>query len=736
MKENKKKNKITYIIIVSVLIIMIITLLLLFLLKKSDKYTISLVGGDTLILYNVSDFTDPGFKVIDSNNKDVSDKVTIDSNIDVTKNGEYTIKYSIDNDVLAERKVIIKEAIKRNISFTLLGDKEMVVTKNAKYEEPGFLAIDQFNKNYNDLVIISGTVDTKTVGNYELTYSLKVDDDEKVLKRKVSVVSEIIDVTKVELLKSSLLIKIGEKKKIDVTISPDNATDKAVTWTSSNKAVATVTSDGYVTGVKEGETEITVTSKNGKTSKCTVTVVADKIDVTEIKVLKSSLLLKVGGKDKIDVTISPDNATDKSVTWTSSNKAVATVTSDGYVTGVKEGEVEITVTSSDGKSAKCKVTIDGTAPVINSCTASVSYNATTKKYDTKYIVNATDKNNIVKYVHNKKEYKEKEFVVSNDVEDDTVTVYDSVGNSKSILCQYAPIEKKSTSKLVSGASYDSNTLKYWIEKPYDRFTITHIWVKNGYNQIKTELNTDKPGTLKKSADFLESAISKNGYQKKGMIALNASGFIMETKTSDPYWKFSGWKESDYKHSSRSPLIIYNGSVLRDWTMDELPTEKLYTLYGLKSSGYLKFYNYIGGSSSINYNKQLTQKVINDKVKYTFYFNTVLISNYLNMVANETSSTYTTPDVRQALCQIDRNNFAIVTTLTSNNDSNKLNQNDRNNGFSHKGMAKKMEELNCREAYNLDGGGSVSLYYKTSSSQINNIRSSSRKVTDILYFVEQ
>ena len=651
LKENKKKNKITYIIIVSVLIIMIITLLLLFLLKKSDKYTISLVGGDTLILYNVSDFTDPGFKVIDSNNKDVSDKVTIDSNIDVTKNGEYTIKYSIDNDVLAERKVIIKEAIKRNISFTLLGDKEMVVTKNAKYEEPGFLAIDQFNKNYNDLVIISGTVDTKIVGNYELTYSLKVDDDEKVLKRKVSVVSEIIDVTKVELLKSSLLIKIGEKKKIDVTISPDNATDKTVTWTSSNKAVATVTSDGYVTGVKEGE-------------------------------------------------------------------------------------AEITVTSSDGKSAKCKVTIDGTAPVINSCTASVSYNATTKKYYTKYIVNATDKNNIVKYVHNKKEYKEKEFVVSNDVEDDTVTVYDSVGNSKSILCQYAPIEKKSTSKLVSGASYDSNTLKYWIEKPYDRFTITHIWVKNGYNQIKTELNTDKPGTLKKSADFLESAISKNGYQKKGMIALNASGFIMETKTSDPYWKFSGWKESDYKHSSRSPLIIYNGSVLRDWTMDELPTEKLYTLYGLKSSGYLKFYNYIGGSSNINYNKQLTQKVINDKVKYTFYFNTVLISNYLNMVANETSSTYTTPDVRQALCQIDRNNFAIVTTLTSNNDSNKLNQNDRNNGFSHKGMAKKMEELNCREAYNLDGGGSVSLYYKTSSSQINNIRSSSRKVTDILYFVEQ
>ena len=204
MKENKK-NKITYIIIFGVLIVVIVTILLLFLLKKSDKYTISLVGGDTLILYNVSDFTDPGFKVIDSNNKDVSDKVTIDSNIDVTKNGEYTIKYSIDNDVLAERKVIIKEAIKRNITFTLIGDKEMVVTKNAKYEEPGFLAIDQFNKNYNDLVIISGTVDTKTVGNYELTYSLKVDDDEKVLKRKVSVVSEIIDVTKVELLKSSLL---------------------------------------------------------------------------------------------------------------------------------------------------------------------------------------------------------------------------------------------------------------------------------------------------------------------------------------------------------------------------------------------------------------------------------------------------------------------------------------------------------------------------------------------------
>ncbi len=151
----------------------------------------------------------------------------------------------------------------------------------------------------------------------------------------------------------------GQSKKIEVTaIKPENTTDKTVSWASSNEKVATVDENGNVTAVGVGTA--TITAKVGlATTTCTVTVTEEAIPVESVSLDKDTLELIVGGQpEKLSATILPENATDKSVTWTSSDEKVATVDQTGLVTPVGEGEATITVTTKDGqKSDSCKVTV-------------------------------------------------------------------------------------------------------------------------------------------------------------------------------------------------------------------------------------------------------------------------------------------------------------------------------------------------------------------------------------------
>ena len=170
-----------------------------------------------------------------------------------------------------------------------------------------------------------------------------------------------VKVTGVTLDQSTLALTVGgEAKTLTATVSPDNATYKAVTWTSDKPAVATV-ADGKVTPVGAGTATITVTTVDeGKTATCTVTVTenAGSVAVTGVTLDPTTLALTVGGEAKtLTATVSPDNATNKAVTWTSDKPAVATV-ADGKVTPVGAGTAIITVTTVDGgKTATCMVTV-------------------------------------------------------------------------------------------------------------------------------------------------------------------------------------------------------------------------------------------------------------------------------------------------------------------------------------------------------------------------------------------
>jgi Bacterial surface proteins containing Ig-like domains len=176
----------------------------------------------------------------------------------------------------------------------------------------------------------------------------------------VTVTNPAVPVQSVSLDKTTLDLNVGENATLVATVLPENADDKTVTWTSSNTAVATVDATGKVTAVAAGEAVITVTTTDGgKTATCTVTVTNPAVPVQSVSLDKTTLDLNVGENATLVATVLPENADDKTVTWSSSNTTVATVDATGKVTAVAAGEAVITVTTTDGsKTATCTVKVN------------------------------------------------------------------------------------------------------------------------------------------------------------------------------------------------------------------------------------------------------------------------------------------------------------------------------------------------------------------------------------------
>ena len=148
---------------------------------------------------------------------------------------------------------------------------------------------------------------------------------------------------------------------LTATVTPSNATNKSVTWTSSNTSVATVSSSGVVTAKANGTATITAKTADGTnlTATCTVTV-AIPVLATGISLNQTSLSFTAANQTAtLTATVTPSNATNKSVTWTSSNTSVATVSSTGVVTAKANGTATITAKTADGTNltATCTVTV-------------------------------------------------------------------------------------------------------------------------------------------------------------------------------------------------------------------------------------------------------------------------------------------------------------------------------------------------------------------------------------------
>ena len=165
-----------------------------------------------------------------------------------------------------------------------------------------------------------------------------------------------VAVTSVSLNKASLSFTgTGSSQTLTATVSPSNATNKTITWSSSNTSVATV-SNGVVKAVGFGTATITAKSNNGKTASCKVTV--NPIQPTGIKATpENSTLYGLNGTVKLTANVMPSNATYKAVTWSSNNTHVATVSSDGTVKAVGYGTAVITAKTVNGLTSNCTITV-------------------------------------------------------------------------------------------------------------------------------------------------------------------------------------------------------------------------------------------------------------------------------------------------------------------------------------------------------------------------------------------
>ena len=162
-------------------------------------------------------------------------------------------------------------------------------------------------------------------------------------------VVETVPVESVELTGSKTTLKVGETTQLEAKISPETATNKGIKYTVSPEGVVSVSSNGLVTALKVGEATVTVTTVDGgKTDSITFKVEDNNVAVSSVELTIDKTSIEINGTAKLSTTITPEDATNKKVTYSVTPNDVVSISDDGVVTGLKAGKATITVTTEDG----------------------------------------------------------------------------------------------------------------------------------------------------------------------------------------------------------------------------------------------------------------------------------------------------------------------------------------------------------------------------------------------------
>ena len=700
-----------------------------------NKTKVSLkVGGSVKLVSTVI----PG----DAKNKKVTYKssntsiATVDSNGNITGKGKGTAK------ITATTYNGISKSVEVTVTTTTVAVTSIKLDKTSlslKVNETATLKATVSPDNATDKTVTwtssdtsiatvsSGKVTAKKAGKATITAKSSNGIEAKCT---VTVTTTTTAVTEITLDKTSWSLEVGGSKTLKATVSPNNATDKTVTWTSSNKSVVTVDKNGNIKGLKLGTAKITAKSGN-KTATCTVTVIS--IDLTTQKGHKAGYIYNNENLiPKVD--IKPDSAINKTITWESSNPSIASVDQNGKVTANKEGKTG-TVT--------IKASIDD---VSSTFSISVLENKPSVAYRSKTLYYFIERRTKIEQIDNKE------------------------------------IENK--------------------------YMITYIRVDNAYDQIRvalSEIDGDKKqnrdGTYPRKLEPIHTDDNKGIIDRvvkdgKGLIAINASGMIGEGNFSKELTEIDtdGDEKTDIDMTG-TPSLLYvrnYGNVIRNSVNDtnivtvekkvkddngqyiidengEYKTELvdmtvssyLYNeqskryVYGITKDNILKHYVFKEIKSSNDAKTKVTcnnstqkktecnnaviAQIEKDEVKDTFGLTPVLYEKNKGLKSGEKR------DRRQAICQVDKNNFIIFTSIVSKEQRDINKQREEHNppeksiyGFSYNELSSLMRDMNCTIGLNTDGGGSTSFFYKTNDSKVKKINTyhDGRKFADVLYFAEQ
>lgn len=302
-----------------------------------------------------------------------------------------------------------------------------------------------------------------------------------------------------------------------------------------------------------------------------------------------------------------------------------------------------------------------------------------------------------------------------------VTVTDKADNKTIITCSktgtgaFPQIKPSSNSNIISQA--DSPTLKVTIEH-FSDYYLSRVWVLDPYNQIKKGVTSAWGVKRETPFTIINREITTNNLQNKIVIGINASGFY-EAGSWNPN---SESYNQAYNRTTEGGLVITNGQVIRNWYYDSaVDRARNPALYAISKSGHLDTYANSNALSE-NERKVLFDSIIAKGYLNTWVFRPVIMLNG-ELASKEILGTFLEGSgKRNIFCQINTNNFAIVSTTSSDYKTNRI-----------KNL---LTSLQCDTAVNMDGGGSVALVYKGQNETLKVITGGSREVVDTLYFTEK
>ena len=231
-------------------------------------------------------------------------------------------------------------------------------TKNINAEvNPSNASNKKLFYSSSDSSVVSIDSSGNMTGNELGSAIITIVAENKSTSYKVNVVDKI-NLESISISPSTMNLTEGNTGKLSISFSPENATDKSITWKSSNTGIVTVDASGNIKAISAGNATITATSNDGGyTSSSKITVNPLNKSLKGISLNKTELTLTVGESENLSVSYNPSYASNKEVTWSSSNKNIATI-DNGKVTAIKPGTTEIKVISNEGKyESVCKVTV-------------------------------------------------------------------------------------------------------------------------------------------------------------------------------------------------------------------------------------------------------------------------------------------------------------------------------------------------------------------------------------------
>ncbi len=515
----------------------------------------------------------------------------------------------------------------------------------------------------------------------------------------------------IKLSTNLISLNVGLSKKLDLNVS-DLCLSK-YNIKIDDERIATF-SNGTIYGVTPGLTVLTITNGNN------ITKLNVKVNSNEISFDSKISSLKVGETKELEIS-----GTDEITSCSASNdNAIAKSTDFGCsVTGKKVGNTTITATAGN---LQTSIDINIIEPVIAASNVTINTSAVrvAKGGTYKLVASITPSDTTDK----KLTWSSSDNRIVNVAGDGTITGT-NIGMAK-ITVKTSNGKTATTSVAVTDnnmiASYDSQTLKYWITKGGTYYDTTYVWVKDAYSQFKMAITEPKnasspvPRYAQKAENIINYLLKTNpSYSSKGFVIINASAMVSS--------QFGKSAPSNWFGTSQIPLILHDGKVIRDSSNEQLRIDGDYFIYGMTRSGDLTYYKYNRSgatSSDKQFNKELFQKIRNDGVLNTFGFSPVLVWNGQVMSASNT------PNIRQAICQVDKNSFILVTNTNSTG--------NRDVGFGFKSLGEYFQKLGCKTALNLDGGGSTCLFYKKAGSNYVKVDTTygSRELSDMIYFVEK